>query len=532
MNKALIAALAAGALVSGLILAPTFGVMLWPFDKAAAQSTGMTKKVTLVASEKVLQVAPDNALHPGGVMYNAMVFNGTIPAPVISVDQGDKVQVTLKNEGKVVHSLDFHAAITTTGANSGPVKVGENKTWTFDAVNAGAFFYHCSGDGLNGIWEHVANGMYGAVVVHPMNEKPAKEFYVVFGQIYSDNIKGVFEKANGTGSFDMDKFLAKQPDLVLTNGMAHKYVPSIGGVAKLDLNKNATVFKVKPGEQTRWYIVNAGPNDFIAFHFIGAQLDVKDGSILNRYGTQDKNDETWTIPTGSASVIEAVFPAAGVYVGVDHELTDVVKGAAFAVVADDNEKSMAKDQPEGTWVPPRGSNDVSNSNMTSATSSNVTTTFTGGTNATEAHNATSTGNATTTGNNNNQTTNTGNQTMGSGNNQTSGGNTTSTSGGSSIAASIVSGASTKSTGAFSPNPISAKVGDTVTWTNNDSQPHTVTSGTVENGAGKPDGKFDSSPSLNPLLTPGNTFSHKFTEAGDYPYFCQLHPTMVGKVSIS
>jgi len=396
MNKVILAALAAGALVSGLMLAPTFGVMLWPVDNASAQSTGKTKKVTLIATEKELQIAPDNALHPGGVMYSAMVFNGTIPAPVISVDQGDKVEVTLKNEGKVVHSLDFHAAITTTGANSGPVKAGESKTWTFDAVNAGAFFYHCSGDGLNGIWEHVANGMYGAVVVHPSMEKPAKEFYVVFGQVYSDNIKGVFEKANGTGKFDIGKFLAKQPDLVLTNGMAHKYVPSVGGIAKLDLNKNATVFKVKPGEQTRWYIVNAGPNDFIAFHFIGAQLDVKDGSILNRYGTQDKNDETWTIPPGSASVIEAVFPAAGVYVGVDHELTDVVKGAAFAVVADDNEQSMAKDQPEGTWVPPRGSSDVSGPTMTSAIPSNATTTFTGGSNATSAHNATSIGNTTST----------------------------------------------------------------------------------------------------------------------------------------
>jgi plastocyanin len=73
------------------------------------------------------------------------------------------------------------------------------------------------------------------------------------------------------------------------------------------------------------------------------------------------------------------------------------------------------------------------------------------------------------------------------------------------------------------------VSDTVTWTNDDSQPHTVTSG--QNG--QPDGKFDSSPNFNPLLAPGQTFSHTFTEgAGQYPYYCALHPNIVGTVSVS
>ncbi|MGI0036496.1 MAG: multicopper oxidase domain-containing protein, partial [Nitrososphaera sp.] len=124
----------------------------------------------------------------------------------------------------------------------------------------------------------------------------------------------------------------------------------IGGVSQITLNSNASVFMVSPGEQTRWYIVNAGPNDGLAFHFIGAVMDVRDGSIINRYGTQDRMDETWWIPPGSATVIEVVFPDDGLYVGVDHEMTDVVKGAAFAVVADDSVAPMAMDHPEGTWV--------------------------------------------------------------------------------------------------------------------------------------------------------------------------------------
>jgi len=104
----------------------------------------------------------------------------------------------------------------------------------------------------------------------------------------------------------------------------------------------------------------------------------------------------------------------------------------------------------------------------------------------------------------------------------SGGNTTTSS------VSIVPGASTLTTDAYSPNPIQVSVGTTVTWTNNDSQPHTVTSGSN----GQPDNKFNSSPNFTPLLNPGQTFSFTFTEAGNYPYFCSLHPNMVGTVSVS
>ncbi|MFL6310430.1 MAG: plastocyanin/azurin family copper-binding protein [Nitrososphaera sp.] len=104
----------------------------------------------------------------------------------------------------------------------------------------------------------------------------------------------------------------------------------------------------------------------------------------------------------------------------------------------------------------------------------------------------------------------------------SGGNTTTTS------VSIVPGSSTLTTDAFSPNPVQVSVGTTVTWTNNDSQPHTVASGSN----GQPDNKFNSSPNFNPLLNPGQTFSFTFAQAGNYPYFCMLHPNMVGTVSVS
>jgi plastocyanin len=95
--------------------------------------------------------------------------------------------------------------------------------------------------------------------------------------------------------------------------------------------------------------------------------------------------------------------------------------------------------------------------------------------------------------------------------------------------SIVPGASTLADKAFSPNPINVKVGGNVTWTNKDNVAHTVTSGTGPSDQHK--GKeFDSG--LSTLLAPGKTFSQIFKTAGEIPYFCQIHPTMVGKIALS
>ncbi|MFL6492799.1 MAG: plastocyanin/azurin family copper-binding protein [Nitrososphaera sp.] len=567
MNKSVLIGIAAGILLAGLILSPLSG--LFSAEAQDTPNTGKTKKVTMIASEVEVPVAPDNALHPGGVMYKAMVFNGTIPGPVVAVDQGDTVEFTLINEGQVIHSMDFHAGDGTTqavGSNASEhgsnVQPGESVTWRWTPTRAGAFFYHCGADGLNGVWEHIANGMYGGVVVHPRDERPAKEFYVVFGEIYSNSVQGLFTPANGTGSFDVNKFLAGNPDLVMTNGMAHKYVPSVGSFAKIDLNPNAEVFQVKPGELTRWYVINGGPNDGVAFHFISGIISVHDGSVMNRYGTQVLNDETWWVPPGSGSVIEAVFPDEGIYVGVDHAMNDVLKGGAFAVLATPD--STANDHPAGTMVPPKGSDMVSGppmaanataGNATAGPAANATEVGTEvgaqnqtlsvvnatGTNETRSAETTNVTNTETAGANataggaamSNTTTTGGNATAaGGGDNATQAGGATATGasggGGSATSVSIVTGSSTLTDTAFQPNPVEVSVGDTVTWTNGDTQPHTVVSG--ENG--QPSGEFDSSPNFNPLIAPQQTFSHTFTQAGQYPYYCALHPNMVGTVSVS
>lgn len=101
--------------------------------------TGKTKHVTLITNETAVQVAPDNALHPGGVVYNAYTFNGSIPGPTVAIDQGDNLTITLINKGKLIHSYDFHAGLGPKKALSGSVQPGETKTSWLVGLNPGGW---------------------------------------------------------------------------------------------------------------------------------------------------------------------------------------------------------------------------------------------------------------------------------------------------------------------------------------------------------------------------------------------------------
>jgi nitrite reductase (NO-forming) len=477
------------------------------------EADGPVKQALLIANENIVKVAPDNALHPGGIEYAAMTFNGTIPGPVMAVDQGDTLNVTIRNDGKTIHSLDFHAGIGPSKVLSGNIAPGETKSVAVEAINPGAYLYHCGADGLNGVWEHIANGMYGTVVVHPENEEPAKEFYLSFGENFNTADKGLFVGTNGTtGTFDLTKFATDQPDLILTNGMAHKYAPGVGETSKIVLNPNPELFKVQPGELTRWYINNPGPNGGVAFHFISGQITVRDGSNPeeNDYGTQLIDDETWWIPPGSTSVIEAVFPEAGAYVGVDHNMNHVVRGGALVVMADGN--ATDQDHPPGTAVAPKGSDSAvaewgkptpyeqiiaEASADTGAITQNATLAF-----AQEDE-----------GMMGNDTGDTGmmNATLAYAQEN---------------AVSIPAGSSNPSaTEFYTPAEITVSSGSTVTWTNDDSTIHTVTEGAP--GAAGATPAFDSS-----IIAPGATWDNTFDAAGEFDYYCTLHPFMTGKVTVS
>lgn len=378
MNKIFVAELSAAMLIAGLMLSPLFTAQ-FPFKAQADHMPCEDKYVTLIADETDVQIIDplnQNAFiygpPPGGLRYHAMTWNGTIPGPVISVDQCDTLHIKVQNQGAIIHSIDFHAGYGPSNAVSGNIPAGGEMTFNLKADTPGVFMYHCTGDALFDIWGHIANGMSGGIVVHPHQEQKAKEFYMVFSEIYSNSTE-----AKTTGYFDLTKFKADNPDVVLTNGVSHRYVPSIGKTTVVPLTPGGPgglpveIFKVKPKELTRWYIVNPGPNDDVAFHFISGMIDVFDGftppGTLNR---ELRFDETWSIPAGSAAVIEAVFPqngnvkgSEGIYVGVDHSMKDVLKGGAFLVNATTTSTpdDHPDDRPVGgvdTCVPPKGSSRV------------------------------------------------------------------------------------------------------------------------------------------------------------------------------
>ncbi|MDR4510292.1 MAG: multicopper oxidase domain-containing protein [Nitrososphaeraceae archaeon] len=305
-------------------------------DSFAISNVEISKNIILVTSEKVLQIAPSNMLYPGGIFYQALTYNGTIPGPTIELTQDDILNFTLKNADDIVHSIDFHGIGKPIEAISGAIKPGESKNWQITAENPGVFVYHCDGDNLNGIWEHISSGMFGSLVIHPKNEIPAIEFFISFNEIYNDSAPGLFKENNGTvGSFDMDKFMQNQPDLILTNGLAFKYFPVMGTIVKIPLNDQADIFNVKTGELTRWYIINAGPRNGITFNFAGGMIDNS-----NRGFTQDNNTMNQvyevTIPPGGGKVIETTFAEEGIYFGNDHDIGTLLKGAGFVVNSEKN----------------------------------------------------------------------------------------------------------------------------------------------------------------------------------------------------
>jgi len=323
------------------------------------------RNITLIADDHaIMRVSPDNLLHPGGVEYKMMTFNGTVPGPLLKFKEGESVRITLINDGDLVHSINLHGITGPSQALSGPVEPGENKTWIFNVNSKGPsiFMYHCDGDNLNGIWEHVGSGMYGSIIItsptYDQKHPAAEEFYIAFNELYNIADKGLFRGTNGTiGSFDLEKFLENKPDLILTNGMAYKYIPWIGIVSRIPLNNDAELFHVKPNEPTRWYIVNAGPRKSIDFNFAAAMINVLyPPSLLNQHTVKNLQNNDFSIsanstggvdgqaagmrhivsiPPGSGAIIEVVFPEEGFYFGNDHDLASILYGSGFVVSAMD-----------------------------------------------------------------------------------------------------------------------------------------------------------------------------------------------------
>lgn len=281
--------------------------------KPLTYTTPKKVEVTLEVIEKVMKISDETE-------YTFWTFGGRVPGKFIRVRQGDLVDFTLKNmpDSKLPHNIDLHAVTGPGGgAEATMVAPGQSARFQFRALSPGLFVYHCA-TGPVGL--HIANGMYGLILVEPQEGMPKvdKEYYVMQGDFYT---KGKFEE-KGLQDFDEEKAIKEQPDYVLFNGR----VRAITG-------KNALQANV--GETVRLYVGNGGPNLTSSFHVIGEIFDkvyMEAGSAINR------DVQTTLIPAGGATMVEMKMEAPGVYNLVDHAIFRAFNKGAIGQIKVSGEK--------------------------------------------------------------------------------------------------------------------------------------------------------------------------------------------------
>ena len=245
-----------------------------------------------------------------GKQYKFWSFNGTVPGPMIRVRVGDTVHIHLTNgkDSSESHNIDFHAV---NGPGGGAAMLntepGETTGLSFKAINPGLYVYHCA-TASPSIPAHIANGMYGMILVEPEGGLPPvdKEFYVLQSDFYTK------EGKDGVLEFDHKKGSAEHPTYVVYNGMA-------GSLVKNPLT-------AKAGNKIRIFFGNAGPNLVSSWHIIGEIFDKvwTEGSLTT---PPLENVQTTLVPAAGSSIAEFVVEVPGTYISVDHSIFRIEKGA-------------------------------------------------------------------------------------------------------------------------------------------------------------------------------------------------------------
>ena len=258
-----------------------------------------------------------------GVTYTFWTFGGTVPGSFIRVRQGDTVEFHLRNmpESKMPHNIDLHGVTGPGGgAASSFTAPGHSSRFTFKALNAGLYVYHCA---TAPVGMHIANGMYGLILVEPPEGLPPvdREYYVMQGDFYTT---GKYRE-KGLQPFDMEKAIEEHPTYVLFNGSE----------GALTGDKALTA---KTGETVRLYVGNGGPNLVSSFHVIGEIFD----KVWFEGGTRfQENVQTTLIPSGGAAMMDFRLEVPGSYVLVDHSIFRAFNKGALAILKADGADNKA-----------------------------------------------------------------------------------------------------------------------------------------------------------------------------------------------
>ncbi len=247
-----------------------------------------------------------------GATYTYWTFNGKVPGPFIRVRVGDTIEVHLKNSAssKMAHSVDFHAV---TGPGGGAVMTqtppGQETVFTAKMLHPGLYVYHCA---TPMVAEHIANGMYGLILVEPEGGLPPvdREFYVMQGEIYTKEAFG----STGLLTENLQALLHEDPEYVVFNG-------AVGALTE------QKPLKAKVGETVRIFFGVGGPNLTSSFHVIGEIFDrVYDQAALT--SAPLTNVQTTLVPPGGAAVVEFKLEVPGRFILVDHALSRLQRGLA------------------------------------------------------------------------------------------------------------------------------------------------------------------------------------------------------------
>jgi nitrite reductase (NO-forming) len=271
---------------------------------------GSVHDIDLPILEKDITVAT-------GFVVHAWTFGGQVPGPVIRVHLGDTVRVHLTNRGVMSHSIDFHASQTAMNDQMVEIAPGATWTYTFRAAYAGVWMYHC---GTAPTLQHIANGMFGMVIVEPKGGLPRvdKELAIVQSEWYLGAQGQPVDLAKASAG-------APAPDFVVFNGVANQY-------------KDHPI-KVPADRRVRVFLLDAGPNIDSSFHIVGTIFDtvVKEGIVLSRGNAGGWGSQAVDLSPAQGAIIEFSPVEDGMYPMVTHAFNFVGRGAVGIVQAGDGD---------------------------------------------------------------------------------------------------------------------------------------------------------------------------------------------------